>query len=114
MVSGDKQTAARNQMSNGIPTAMYAPLVVVAKDGTGKPLPGVAVAWSVGAKPGAMACQIEPSGASQGSVTTDAAGQAVLAKMGGRSTSIYYADGECQIVATYGGSSVTFRLVSAP
>jgi hypothetical protein len=115
IVAGDNQTAARVSTSTGIPTATYAPLVVLVKDASGKPLAGVIVSFSVGSHPNAMACQAEPSGSGASTITTDGAGNATLNRMGGKSASIYYADGQCQIVASYGKATATFHLnASAP
>ena len=105
--------APRVATATGIPTATYNPLVVLVKDGQGRPAAGVTVTWTIN-KPGAMACQIEPSGASPSTVQTDANGVATLNKMGGRSASIYYADGQCVVTATVGGSSVAFHLNAVP
>jgi hypothetical protein len=71
------------------------------------------VTWTIN-KPGAMACQIEPSGASPSTVLTDGNGVATLNKMGGRSASIYYADGQCVVTAVYGGANAAFHLNATP
>ena len=68
----------KSQAKAAITIATFAPLTVLVKDKTGKPLSGVVVNWSI-SKPGAMACQIEPSGASPSTVATDGNGNATLA-----------------------------------
>src|SRR5262249_51159834 len=91
IVSGGGQKATRVNTSNGIAMASFGPLVVSVKDSSGKALSGVQVTWSC-SKPGAMACQSEPSGASPTVTVTDGNGNATLNKMGGKSVSAYYGD----------------------
>ena len=83
LLNGDNQTAPRLPAATGIPTATYNPLVVLVKDGQGRPAAGVTVTWTIN-KPGAMACQIEPSGASPSTVLTDGNGVATLWNHTGR------------------------------
>ena len=117
LVSGDNQTATRVGTNSQGGEALYAPLSVLVKDATGKPLAGVPVVFSQGVKPAAMACQFDPSGDASSTAISDATGLATLRKMsnaaGAYSARIYYADGQCQIVATLGTSTVTFHLNAA-
>jgi hypothetical protein len=116
IVSGDNQNASRMGTNIQGGEAFYAPLTVVLRDWTGKPLAKTPVIFSLGTKPGAMACQFEPGGDAQSTIVTDDNGTATLGKMsnttGSYSARIYYADGQCQIIATSGAASVTFHLNS--
>ena len=120
MVSGDNQTASPKTITDspwsnsGIPTALFSPLVVKLIDANGNPLVNAPIVWAVGTKPAAMACQIEPAGASQSTVMTDASGSATLNKMGGSPAFIYYAAGQCQITAAFNGTVATFHLNAQP
>ncbi len=92
-------------------SASFAPLSVLLLDGSGKPVPNVPVTFTCRA-PAQMACQLEPSDASHGTlnVTTNAAGVAVLDQMGGKALSSYYADGSFTVTASFASASVTFNL----
>ena len=109
VVSGDGQKAPRLNKAGGPPSATFAPLQVKVTDAGGKPLGGVQVTWTC-AKPGQMACQSEPSGASPTVTPTDGNGVATLNKMGGNSVSAYYADGAIKMTASYGAANVAFNL----
>jgi hypothetical protein len=109
VVSGNGQKVPRTNTASGIAIAAFGPLQVAVKDSAGKPLPGVQITWSCAA-PAQMACQTEPSGARPTLTTTDANGVATLNKMGGKSVSIYYADGPFTITASHGAAKAAFQL----
>ena len=114
LISGDFQVATRSGANIQGGEAFYAPLVVQAVDAAGNPVPGALIAWKLGNKPGAMACQFEPSGINPGFTYADASGTSILNKMSGNSARIYYADGDCEILATSGSAApVTFHLKSS-
>ena len=69
------------------------------------------VAFSPGSHSGAMAVQVDPSGAAPHIAMTDASGTPTLNGMGGSSVSCYYADGPFTVVASVAGvAPVTFSL----
>ncbi|NBS60219.1 MAG: hypothetical protein EBS65_24895, partial [Betaproteobacteria bacterium] len=114
LISGDNQVSTRSGTNIQGGEALYAPLVIRATDATGKPIAGALITWKLGNKPGAMACQFEPSGINPGFTYADASGIATMNKMSGNSARIYYADGDCEILATSGSAApVTFHLKSS-
>ena len=98
--------------------AFFGPLTVSVRDWTGKPIVKTPVVFSVGTKPSAMACQLDPGGNAQVTLVTDDKGMATLRQMsnstGDYSARIYYTDGQCQIIATSNGGLVTFHLNAKP
>jgi adhesin/invasin len=118
IVSGNNQTAARTHPHPGDPnvlTANFGALSVQLLDGSGSPLVGSQVTFTVGSKPSGMACEVDLSA---NRPFTNANGIATLAA--GFSSNppaavwAYYADGQCQVIATVGSSSVTFLLNVQP
>ena len=83
IVSGDNQSQPRLTLANGTPTASFAPLKVLVKNGSGQPLANAGVNFTVGPHPAKMTCLIDPNTVTNSRVTTDATGTATLVKLPG-------------------------------
>jgi len=115
IAGGDMQRLPRQGSQVGGGIARFAPLSVLLRDAKGKGISNAPITFHCN-KVGQMSCQLTPGGGENGTLTvhTDGNGVATLNQMGGRSLSLYYADGAFTMAVSYRNLGVTFHLAVDP
>lgn len=114
VVAGDEQTAILLMGEHGFGVATFDPVAVQLRAGSGEPLAGQPVSWSVGETPANMGVQLDPMGTAPCVVLTDEDGVATLNRMRGNSATAFYDHGPFTLVASHGRATAAVNLNVTP